>query len=88
MLIDYPTLKDALAPDTLDNLCREYLIRQLGDEGFDQADPDKLAQGIAQVRQALAAGTLLVEYSEADESVAIRRREELSQLDPDRNCLV
>ncbi|MBY5922431.1 YheU family protein [Ferrimonas balearica] len=81
MLIDYATLKDALAADTLDNLCREYLVRQIGDEGFDQTDSAELAEGVARVQRALARGELVVEYSEADESVAIRRREELVQLD-------
>ncbi len=78
MLIDYPTLRQALAPDTLDNLVREFLIRQIGDEGFDQVDPAQLAEGMAKVHKALQVGDLVVEYSEEDESVAIRPREEVA----------
>ena len=88
MLIDYATLKSALDPDTLNNLCREFLIRQIGDEGFDHTDSAGLADGIAKVQHALARGELVVEYSEAEESVAIRRREELVSLDQNGSCPV
>ena len=77
MLIDYDTLQSQLAPETLDNLIREYLFRQIGDEGFDQVDSKGLISATEQVRAAMAKGDLVVEYAEDDQSIAIRSKQDL-----------
>ncbi len=77
MLIDYATLKNALPAETLDNLIREYLLGQVGDEGFDLLTPQRLAAAISQGHLALQRGELVVEFSEQEESVAIRRADDV-----------
>ncbi|WP_345315211.1 YheU family protein [Ferrimonas gelatinilytica] len=78
MLIDYATLKEALPPETLENLIREYLLGQVGDEGFDELTPERLADSAARAHHALRLGELVVEFSEQEESVAIRRADEVA----------
>lgn len=77
MLIDYQTLVASLPPETIDNLVREYLLTQVGDEGFDSTGQTQLLDAIVQAKQALARGELVVEFSEDDESIAVRRRDEV-----------
>jgi len=77
MLIDFDTLITELAPETLDNLIREHLYRQISDEGFDQLSNDQLTQAMEAVKQSLKQGELVVEYAEANDSIAIKNKEEL-----------
>ncbi|WP_028115679.1 YheU family protein [Ferrimonas senticii] len=77
MLIEFATLQAALPAATIDNLLKEYLLTQVSDEGFDGTGQQQLAHGIALARAALQRGELLVEYCEDDDSIAVRRREDI-----------
>ncbi|WP_298443674.1 YheU family protein [uncultured Ferrimonas sp.] len=81
MLIDFATLKSAIDADTIDNLLREYLLTQVGDVGFDTTEANQLGDAIVMARAALAKGELVVEYSEDDDSIAVRRAEDIIQRD-------
>ncbi|MCG9712924.1 YheU family protein [Shewanella insulae] len=87
MLIPYQSLLQ-LPSDTLDNLIKEFLFTQTEDGSFASLDDEALARAIAQCRQALARSELVVEYSEEDESIAIRHRQETltQQGQDDRSC--
>ena len=52
---------------------------------FDTMSGDALTAAITKCRQSLAQGELVVEYSEDDESVAIRRCEDVIYTDPSDN---
>ncbi len=74
MLVPYKALQQ-LPADTLNNLIKEYLFTQMEDGSFATMDNEKLIAAIAQCKQALARSELVVEYSEDDESIAIRPKE-------------
>ncbi|SDJ60520.1 hypothetical protein SAMN04488540_11085 [Ferrimonas sediminum] len=77
MLIPYHDLKSALSPEAFANLIKEYLLQQIGDQGFDQLDGDSVDQALPRIEAALKRGELVVEFSEEEESVAIRTAESL-----------
>ncbi|GGI78968.1 YheU family protein [Shewanella gelidii] len=77
MLVPYESLK-ALPQSTVDNLIKEYLFSQMEDGSFDATNSQSLETAIAQCHRALQAGELQVEYSEDDESIAIRQRNDLN----------
>ncbi|MGL6013329.1 MAG: YheU family protein [Shewanella oncorhynchi] len=78
MLIPYETLLQ-LPKETLANVIREYLFGQVEDGSFASLDEQELAQAIIQCQQALKQGKLKLEYSEDDESFAIRSAEQIAQ---------
>ncbi|EEX66279.1 hypothetical protein CGT94_00405 [Vibrio metoecus] len=58
-----------IAPDTLDNLIREFVLR----EGTDYGDIEiSLEEKIAQVRTQLQSGQAVIVYSELHETVDIK----------------
>ncbi|UCX05922.1 YheU family protein [Shewanella glacialimarina] len=71
MIIPYSALH-GLEGDTLNNLIKEYLFTQVEDGSFSELDSQQLLNMMKQCKQALKQGELVVEYSEEDESVAIR----------------
>ncbi|KIO38071.1 YheU family protein [Shewanella sp. cp20] len=75
MLVPYQSLLQ-LPAETLDNLIKEFLFTQTEDGSFASLDDQALAHAIAQCRQALARNELVVEYSEEEESIAIRQRQD------------
>ncbi|MCG9747797.1 YheU family protein [Shewanella sp. Isolate8] len=75
MLVPYQSLLQ-LPSETLDNLIKEFLFTQTEDGSFASLDDQALARAIAQCRQALARSELVVEYSEEEESIAIRQRQD------------
>ncbi|NRD75347.1 YheU family protein [Shewanella sp. VB17] len=77
MLIPYESLEQ-LTPDTFETLIKEYLFTQLEDGSFSDTDEDGLKIAITQCKQALKQGILIVEYSEDDDSIAIRQRENVA----------
>ncbi|QIZ77842.1 YheU family protein [Ferrimonas lipolytica] len=79
MLIDYATLVSAIDADTIDNLLREFLLTQVSDEGFEQTDAEGLSRAITAARSALARAELVVEFSEEDESITVRRAEDIAR---------
>lgn len=78
MLIPYETLLQ-LPQETLANLIREYLFGQVEDGSFASLDEQELAQAIVQCQQTLKQGKLKLEYSEDDESFAIRSADQIAQ---------
>ncbi|WP_025820837.1 YheU family protein [Shewanella marina] len=76
MQIPYEALTQ-LPNETLENMIKEYLFSQVEDGGFDALNGDRLTQAIAQCKQALQRKELLVEYSEDDQSIAIRRADQV-----------
>ncbi|GIU04549.1 YheU family protein [Shewanella glacialipiscicola] len=78
MLIPYETLLQ-LPKETLVNLIREYLLGQVEDGSFASLDEQELSQAIVQCQQALKQGKLKLEYSEDDESFAIRSVDQIAQ---------
>lgn len=78
MLIPYEALLQ-LPQETLANLIREYLFGQVEDGSFASLDEQELAQAIVQCQQALKQGKLKLEYSEDDESFAIRSADQIAQ---------
>ncbi|MEH0690206.1 YheU family protein [Vibrio cholerae] len=58
-----------IAPDTLDNLIREFVLREGTDYGEEEISLD---EKIAQIRQSLVSGEAVVVYSELHESVDIQ----------------
>ncbi|MEH0667312.1 YheU family protein [Vibrio scophthalmi] len=58
-----------IAPDTLDNLIREFVLREGTDYGEEEIS---LEEKIAQIRQSLVSGEAVVVYSELHESVDIQ----------------
>ncbi|MEI8671943.1 YheU family protein [Vibrio sp. SA48] len=60
-----------IAPDTLDNLIQEFVLR----EGTDYGEQEiSLQQKIEQVKQQLTSGEVAIVYSELHESVDIQVR--------------
>ncbi len=78
MLIPYEALLQ-LPQETLANLIREYLLGQIEDGSFANLDDHTFAAAIAQCQQALKQGKLVLEYSEDDESFAIRHSDHVAK---------
>lgn len=78
MLIPYEALLQ-LPQETLANLIREYLLGQIEDGSFANLDEQAFAAAIAQCQQALKQGKLVLEYSEDDESFAIRHSDHVAK---------
>ena len=76
MIVPYESLT-SLPKDTLDNLIKEYLLTQVEDGGFTTIDSEQMEQALSQCRQMLKQGTLIVEYSENDESIGIRHIDQI-----------
>ncbi|MCW3172501.1 YheU family protein [Shewanella subflava] len=76
MIIPYESLQQ-LDAETLNNLIKEYLLTQVEDGGFSEFNSQQLSTMIKQSQQALKTGELVVEYSEDDESIAIRHRQNI-----------
>ncbi|MEJ6519777.1 YheU family protein [Shewanella bicestrii] len=78
MLIPYDALLQ-LPKETLANLIREYLLGQVEDGSFTSLDQQELSAAIVQCQQALKQGKLVLEYSEDDESFAIRHADQVAK---------
>ena len=76
MIVPYESLT-SLPKDTLDNLIKEYLLTQVEDGSFTTMDSEQMEQALSQCRQMLKQGTLVVEYSENDESIGIRHIDQI-----------
>ncbi|WP_417760773.1 YheU family protein [Shewanella sp.] len=81
MLVPFDALQ-TLPKETLDNLIREYLFSQVEDGSFVEMGNESIQQAIAKCMMMLKKKELLVEYSEEDESIAIRSREEINRRTP------
>ncbi|GGQ08421.1 YheU family protein [Shewanella litoralis] len=77
MLVPYEALL-SLPQETLQAMIKEYLLSQLEDGSFSDVDEQQLAHATERCKHALKKGELVVEYSEDDESIAIRQREHIS----------
>ncbi|MEZ9822802.1 YheU family protein [Shewanella sp. 10N.286.45.A1] len=80
MLVPYESLKQ-LPAETLENLIKEFLIGQLEDGSFSSTGEDSMQTAIAVCHKALSHGELVVEFSEEQESIAIRRKEDIVLVD-------
>lgn len=74
MLVPYQSLLQ-LPQETLENLIKEFLLTQMEDGSFSAMDDHSMSIAIAQCKQALARAELVVEYSEDDESISIRHKD-------------
>ncbi|MCL1051414.1 YheU family protein [Shewanella abyssi] len=81
MLVPYESLQQ-LPAETFENIIKEFLIGQLEDGSFSSADNNSMQSAISTCRAALSRGELVVEFSEEDESIAIRRKEDIVTMDP------
>ncbi|MCL1126560.1 YheU family protein [Shewanella surugensis] len=82
MLVPYNALQQ-LPQDTVNNLIKEYLFTQLEDGNFSHTDETELKNAIIKCHQALKSGTLVVEYSEEDESIALRHKDNITNMQPE-----
>ncbi|MGX9460770.1 YheU family protein [Shewanella sp. A14] len=78
MLVPYDALL-SLPQETVQRMMKEYLLSQLEDGSFSDTNEQQLISAMDQCKLALKRGELVVEYSEEDESIAIRQREHISQ---------
>lgn len=76
MLVPYESLTQ-LPSDTFDNLVKEYLISQVEDGSFSGDGEHSMDKAIIQCKTALKQGLLVVEYNEEEESIGIRRKEDI-----------
>lgn len=76
MLVPYESLTQ-LPSETFDNLIKEYLISQVEDGSFSGDGEHSMDRAIVQCRAALKQGSLVVEYNEEEESIGIRRKEDI-----------
>ncbi|MCL1146191.1 YheU family protein [Shewanella marinintestina] len=76
MLVPYESLAQ-LSSETFDNLIKEYLISQVEDGSFSGDGEHSMERAIIQCKAALKQGVLVVEYSEEEESIGIRRKEDI-----------
>lgn len=76
MLVPYESLTQ-LSNETFNNLIKEYLISQVEDGSFSGEGEHSMERAIEQCKTALKQGILVVEYSEEDESIGIRRKEDI-----------
>lgn len=78
MLVPYESLQQ-LPNATMDNLIKEYLLTQVEDGGFADTDEDTLKSAILKCHTLLKQGALIVEFSEDDESIAIKQAEHVNK---------
>ncbi|MPY25247.1 YheU family protein [Shewanella psychropiezotolerans] len=78
MLVPYDALLQ-LPSTTMDNLIKEYLLTQVEDGGFSDTDERVYISAIERCKQLLKQEVLVVEFSEDDESIAIKHKEHLSR---------
>ncbi|BAJ00479.1 YheU family protein [Shewanella violacea] len=78
MLVPYDALLQ-LPSATMNNLIKEYLLTQIEDGGFSDTDEQVLTSASERCKQLLKQGVLVVEFSEDDESIAIKHREHLNR---------
>lgn len=78
MLVPYDALLQ-LPNATMDNLIKEYLLTQVEDGSFSDTDEQVYASAIERCKQLLKQEVLVVEFSEDDESIAIKHKEHLSR---------
>ncbi|QBF82372.1 YheU family protein [Shewanella maritima] len=76
MIVPYEALI-TLPSDTVSQLIKEYLLSQFEDGSFADLDSSQFDAAISACKQKLKQGELVVEYSEDDESIAIRQREHI-----------
>lgn len=76
MLVPYESLTQ-LPSDTFDNLVKEYLISQVEDGSFSGDGEHSMDRAMIQCKTALKQGLLVVEYNEEEESIGIRRKEDI-----------
>ncbi|GIU06084.1 MULTISPECIES: YheU family protein [unclassified Shewanella] len=76
MLVPYESLSQ-LSSETFDNLIKEYLISQVEDGSFSGDGEHSMDRAIIQCKTALKQGLLVVEYNEEEESIGIRRKEDI-----------
>lgn len=76
MLVPYDALLQ-LPSATMDNLIKEYLLTQVEDGGFSDTDEQVYISAIERCKQLLKQEVLVVEFSEDDESIAIKHKEHL-----------
>lgn len=65
---------DQLNPDTLNQVIREYLMRQGEDWGLAEGSLDEAVQ---HAREALVKGTMVLCWDEAEESLSILAKEDV-----------
>lgn len=78
MLVPYDALLQ-LSSATMDNLIKEYLLTQVEDGSFSDTDEQVYISAIERCKQLLKQEVLVVEFSEDDESIAIKHKEHLSR---------
>ncbi len=76
MIVPYESLS-RLPEDTVDSLIKEYLFSQVEDGSFTTMESEQIEQALAQCRRMLKQGTLVVEYSENDESIGLRHIDQI-----------
>ncbi|ABZ78141.1 protein of unknown function UPF0270 [Shewanella halifaxensis HAW-EB4] len=76
MLVPYESLTQ-LPSETFDNLIKEYLISQVEDGSFSGDGEHCMDKATIQCKAALKQGILVVEYNEEEESIGIRRKEDV-----------
>ncbi|MBL4816654.1 MAG: YheU family protein [Shewanella sp.] len=78
MLVPYDALLQ-LPSATMNNLIKEYLLTQVEDGSFSDTDEQVYISAIERCKQLLKQQVLVVEFSEDDESIAIKHKEHLSR---------
>ncbi|PHQ76372.1 MAG: hypothetical protein COB74_02750 [Shewanella sp.] len=78
MLVPYDALLQ-LPSATMNNLIKEYLLTQVEDGSFSDTDEQVYISAIERCKQLLKQEVLVVEFSEDDESIAIKHKEHLSR---------
>ncbi|SQH75148.1 conserved protein of unknown function [Shewanella benthica] len=76
MLVPYDALLQ-LPSATMDNLIKEYLLTQVEDGSFSDTNEQVYISAIERCKQLLKQEILVVEFSEDDESIAIKPKEHL-----------
>ncbi|QFU24403.1 YheU family protein [Shewanella eurypsychrophilus] len=77
MLVPYESLQQ-LPSETIENLIKEYLFTQVEDGGFADTDNEALKSATHQCKALLKQGVLVVEFSEDDESIAIKQAQHIN----------
>ncbi len=78
MLVPYDALLQVPSA-TMDNLIKEYLLTQVEDGDFSDTNEQVFNSAINRCKQLLKQGTLVVEFSEDDESITIKHSEHLNR---------
>ena len=76
MIVPYESLI-SLPRETLNNLIKEYLFSQVEDGSFTTMDGDHFEKAQSRCHEMLKQGSLVVEYSENDESIGIRHIDQI-----------